>query len=134
MNKFRFALLLAMSVLLVAGSAFAQTATTGAIVGTVAQAGTPLPGVTLELKSPSLQGVRTEVTDAKGQFQYDEAENDNRSGDDEVGECWRERFKLAEQTDADAQVPIDDAIDDEREPLEPQARNDGETGQAEKRE
>src|SRR5437763_1608506 len=70
MNKFRFALLLAMSVLLVAGSVFAQTTTTGAIVGTVAQAGTPLPGVTLELKSPSLQGVRTEVTDAKGQFRF----------------------------------------------------------------
>src|SRR5207244_10326613 len=70
MNKFRFAPLLALSVLLVAGSAFAQTATTGAIVGTVAQAGTPLPGVTVEVKSNALQGVRTEVTDAKGQFRF----------------------------------------------------------------
>jgi outer membrane receptor protein involved in Fe transport len=70
MNKFRFALLLAMSVLLVAGSAFAQTPTTGAIVGTVAQAGAPLPGVTVEVKSPALQGVRTEVTDTKGQFRF----------------------------------------------------------------
>src|SRR5436190_721470 len=70
MNKFRLALLLAMSVLLVAGSALAQTATTGAIVGTVAQAGTPLPGVTLELKSPALQGVRTEVTDVTGHFRF----------------------------------------------------------------
>jgi len=70
MNKFRFALLLAMSALLVAGSLFAQTATTGSIVGTVAQGGTPLPGVTVEVKSSALQGVRTEVTDAKGNFRF----------------------------------------------------------------
>src|SRR5437764_9737205 len=70
MKQFRFALLLALSVLLAAGSAFAQTPTTGAIVGTVAQAGTPLPGVTVEVKSAALQGVRNEVTDAKGQFRF----------------------------------------------------------------
>src|SRR5205085_1511214 len=70
MNKFRVATMLAMSMLLVAGSAFAQTSTSGAIVGTVAQAGTPLPGVTVELKSPAMQGTRTEVTDTKGQFRF----------------------------------------------------------------
>src|SRR5436190_17422521 len=70
MKQFRFPLLLALSVLLAAGSAFAQTPTTGAIVGTVAQAGTPLPGVTVEVRSPALQGVRTEVTDSKGQFRF----------------------------------------------------------------
>lgn len=70
MNKFRVALLLAISMLLVAGSALAQTATTGSIVGTVAQAGTPLPGVTMEVRSPNLQGVRTDVTDPKGQFRF----------------------------------------------------------------
>ena len=70
MNKFRVATMLAMSMLLVAGSAFAQTSTSGAIVGTVAQAGTPLPGVTVELKSPAMQGTRTEVTDSKGQFRF----------------------------------------------------------------
>jgi hypothetical protein len=59
-----------MSMLLVAGALFAQSATTGSIVGTVAQGGTPLPGVTVEVKSSALQGVRTEVTDAKGQFRF----------------------------------------------------------------
>jgi hypothetical protein len=59
-----------MSVLLVAGTAFAQNATTGAVVGKVAQGGTPLPGVTLELKSPAMQGTRTEVSDSQGQFRF----------------------------------------------------------------
>jgi len=36
----------------------------------VTQAGTPLPGVTVEVRSPALQGVRTEVTDSKGQFRF----------------------------------------------------------------
>jgi hypothetical protein len=62
--------MLSMSALLVAGAAFAQTATTGALVGTVSQAGTPLPGVTVEVRSPELQGVRTEVSDPKGQFRF----------------------------------------------------------------
>src|SRR4051812_24420194 len=68
MNKFRVALLLAISMLLVAGLAFGQT--TGSIVGTVAQAGTPLPGVTIEVRSANLQGVRTDVTDAQGRFHF----------------------------------------------------------------
>lgn len=66
-NKFRVATLF-VSVLLFAFGAFAQTSETGAIVGTVAQAGTPLPGVTIEARSPNLQGTRTEVTDAQGHF------------------------------------------------------------------
>ena len=70
MNKFRVALLLGISVLLVAGTALAQSSTTGAIAGTVAQAGTPLPGVTVEIKSSAMQGVRTDVTDAKGSFRF----------------------------------------------------------------
>lgn len=70
MNKFRVALLLAMSMLLVAGLGFAQNSTTGAIAGTVAQAGTPLPGVTVELKSANMQGTRTDVTDAQGRFRF----------------------------------------------------------------
>jgi len=70
MNKFRVALLLVISMLLVAGSALAQSSTSGAIAGTVAQAGTPLPGVTVELKSSAMQGTRTEVTDAQGRFRF----------------------------------------------------------------
>jgi hypothetical protein len=63
LQKSRVALLLGI-VLFVAAGAFAQT--TGAIVGTVAQAGTPLPGVTVEARSPNLQGARVETTDAAG--------------------------------------------------------------------
>ena len=65
LQKFRVAALF-VSVLLVACGAFAQT--TGAIVGTVAQAGTALPGVTVEARSPNLQGARVETTDASGHF------------------------------------------------------------------
>jgi hypothetical protein len=53
-------------VLFLAVGAFAQT--TGSIVGTVAQAGTPLPGVTVEARSPNLQGARVETTDVAGHF------------------------------------------------------------------
>ena len=49
----------------------AQTATTGAIEGTVSDnSGAPLPGVTVEVRSPQLQGAKTEVTDTKGQFRF----------------------------------------------------------------
>jgi outer membrane receptor protein involved in Fe transport len=65
LQKFRVALMLGL-VLFLAVGAFAQT--TGAIVGTVGQAGTPLPGVTVEARSPNLQGARVETTDVAGHF------------------------------------------------------------------
>src|SRR5437763_360651 len=68
-NKFRVAMLFAM-VLLVAVGAFAQTNDSGAIAGTVKQGGTALPGVTVEVRSSALQGVRTAVTDAGGNFRF----------------------------------------------------------------
>jgi len=68
-NKFRVAMMFAM-VLLVAVGAFAQTSTSGAIAGTVKQGGTALPGVTVEVRSTALQGVRTAVTDAGGNFRF----------------------------------------------------------------
>ncbi|PYQ48993.1 MAG: hypothetical protein DMF59_14585, partial [Acidobacteria bacterium] len=68
-KKFKVALLLALSVFLVT-AAFAQTAETGAITGRIMQAGAPLPGVTVEVRSPNMQGVRTEVTDAQGNFRF----------------------------------------------------------------
>src|SRR6266576_1584475 len=68
-RKFQVALLLVLSLLLVT-SAFAQTSETGSITGTVKQAGAGLPGVTVEVRSPNLQGVRTEVTDAQGDFRF----------------------------------------------------------------
>src|SRR5689334_12301814 len=49
--------------------ALAQT--TGSIEGTITDAsGSPLPGASVELKSPSLQGVRTAVTNADGRFRF----------------------------------------------------------------
>ncbi|HEX5854670.1 MAG TPA: TonB-dependent receptor [Thermoanaerobaculia bacterium] len=53
----------------VAGAALAQT--TGDLDGTVVdQSGAPLPGVTVELRSPQLQGVRSAVTDAAGRYRF----------------------------------------------------------------
>lgn len=68
-RKLPFALFLIMCVL-IAVSALAQTATTGAIEGKVSQSGTPLPGVTVEVRSSALQGARTDVTDSKGAFRF----------------------------------------------------------------
>ena len=42
--------------------------TTGSIRGTVETGGTPLPGVTVEARSPNLQGSRSAVTDSDGRF------------------------------------------------------------------
>jgi hypothetical protein len=42
--------------------------TTGAIRGEVETGGTPLPGVTVEARSPNLQGARVSVTDENGRF------------------------------------------------------------------
>jgi len=54
---------------LVTGSAVAQT--TGGIAGTVTDnSGAPLPGVAIEIKSPSLLGTRTVVSDARGSFRF----------------------------------------------------------------
>ena len=54
---------------LMAASAFAQT--TGRIVGTIEDAqGAVLPGVTVTVTSPQLQGANTTVTDGGGQFRF----------------------------------------------------------------
>src|SRR5712692_7431817 len=69
-RKFHIALLIVLSVL-VATAAFTQTSTSGAIEGKVAdRSGAPLPGVTVELRSPNLQGSQTDVSDAHGRFRF----------------------------------------------------------------
>jgi hypothetical protein len=72
MTKFsRFtALSLAFALLLIPSFGFAQSSsTTGAIEGTVTDtSGGVLPGVTVTVTSPQLQGMRTATTDAKGQY------------------------------------------------------------------
>lgn len=55
------------AVLLFAGvTAFAQT--TGTLVGTVTSIGSPLPGATVTVSSPALQGTRTTVTGSNGDY------------------------------------------------------------------
>lgn len=64
----RFVVLLAL--LLVASvSAFAQ-GTTGTLSGTVTHEGAPLPGVTVTITSPNLQGTRTAITNDAGGYTF----------------------------------------------------------------
>jgi Carboxypeptidase regulatory-like domain/TonB dependent receptor-like, beta-barrel/TonB-dependent Receptor Plug Domain len=68
MRHLRFALPLVL-ILLVASSALAQT--TGGLSGQVTDStGASLPGVTVEVRSPSLQGVRSGVTDTDGNYRF----------------------------------------------------------------
>jgi outer membrane receptor protein involved in Fe transport len=53
---------------LVATSAFAQT--TSNLTGRVTMDGNPLPGVTVTVSSPSLQGTRSAVTDVNGNYNF----------------------------------------------------------------
>ncbi len=55
--------------LLVCASAFAQ-GTTGSLTGTVIHEGAPLPGVTVTINSPALQGTRTSFTNENGQYNF----------------------------------------------------------------
>jgi hypothetical protein len=54
---------------LVAGPLMAQTST-GALNGRVSYEGDPLPGVTVSLSSPALQGTKTAITSAAGDFNF----------------------------------------------------------------
>src|SRR5436190_3998112 len=53
---------------LIAGSAFAQT--TASLTGDVTTEGKPLPGVTVTISSPNLQGTRTAVTGENGGYSF----------------------------------------------------------------
>jgi hypothetical protein len=66
--KFRQRFFLVVAVLLLVGiSAFAQT-TTGSLTGTVTTGGAPLPGATITVSSPALQGTRSAVSDINGNY------------------------------------------------------------------
>ena len=56
--------------LLIASVATAQTSTSGAIVGRVTDNSGPVPGVTIELHSPALQGTKVAVTDSNGEYRF----------------------------------------------------------------
>jgi len=64
----RFLVVLA-AVLLVGTSVFAQQ-TTGNLTGSVTTDGNPLPGATVTITSPNLQGTRTAVSDANGNYNF----------------------------------------------------------------
>ena len=63
----RFTALLVATVLF-AGIAFAQGNPTATLTGRVINEGQGLPGVTVNVKSPSLQGTRTAITSVNGDF------------------------------------------------------------------
>src|SRR5688572_15394857 len=57
--------------LLVTTATFAQSTTAGSLSGTVTDSsGATLPGVTVELTGPSMQGTRTAVTDGSGTYRF----------------------------------------------------------------
>lgn len=67
MRLSRFIALFAM-LLLASVSAFPQSATTGALTGTVTSDGAALPGAMVTATSPQLQGTRTVYSDANGNY------------------------------------------------------------------
>ncbi|HVT03304.1 MAG TPA: TonB-dependent receptor [Thermoanaerobaculia bacterium] len=56
-------------ILLIVGAAFGQ-GTTGALNGTVEQGGAPLPGATITITSPALQGSRAAISNVNGDFNF----------------------------------------------------------------
>lgn len=63
----RFSMLFAL-LLVVATAGFSQGTTSGQLTGTATTDGAPLPGVTVVVTSPSLQGTRTAVTGESGSY------------------------------------------------------------------
>jgi len=72
-GKMKFKTLISLGTLLLMFSplALSQSKETGAIVGkAMDEKGTPLPGVTITLTSPSLMGTRYAVTNVEGQYRF----------------------------------------------------------------
>ncbi|GAF89183.1 unnamed protein product, partial [marine sediment metagenome] len=71
MKFLKFFILTILCVCLMVGSVFAQRLT-GKITGTVSDAdGIPLPGVTVEISSPSMMGgVRAQITSDRGSYRF----------------------------------------------------------------
>jgi hypothetical protein len=68
MKVIRFSLLLLMLLLLVTASASAQMS--ASLVGTVTSNNAPLPGVTVTISSPNMQGTRTAITGDGGGYNF----------------------------------------------------------------
>jgi outer membrane receptor for ferrienterochelin and colicin len=69
MTKFR-SLVSLLALLLCAIAGFAQGTTSATLTGTVITDGAPLPGVTVTVSSPALQGTRTAVTNENGVYNF----------------------------------------------------------------
>ncbi|MHB0969926.1 MAG: TonB-dependent receptor [Thermoanaerobaculia bacterium] len=69
MTRTRLLCFLVISLFLLSGSLFAQ-GTTSALTGQVQMDDNPLPGVTVTISSPNLQGTRTAVTDVNGNYLF----------------------------------------------------------------
>ena len=66
-NKF----LLLLALVLVSTAPLFGQATSGSVAGTITDSsGAALPGVTVELSGPAMQGSKTDVTDAHGQYRF----------------------------------------------------------------
>ncbi|MDQ3281205.1 MAG: TonB-dependent receptor [Acidobacteriota bacterium] len=61
---------LTLLMLLVASVAMAQSSTSGALVGRVSDATGAVPGVTVEITSPTQPGTKVAVTDSNGEFRF----------------------------------------------------------------
>src|ERR1700741_4241353 len=59
---------LAITTLFVASSVLAQT--TANLTGTVTLSGNPLPGVTVTISGPAMEGTRTAVSDENGNYNF----------------------------------------------------------------
>jgi protocatechuate 3,4-dioxygenase beta subunit len=71
MTRNRFTWTVALLLLLAGAAAPAFAATTGTLFGTVTDGdGSALPGVTVTVSSPSLQGTRSAVTSAAGEYSF----------------------------------------------------------------
>src|ERR1700687_2573383 len=68
-HRMRKTILIILGLVLVSGWMLAQ-GTTAAITGTVTSDGKPLPGVTVTVSSPSLQGTRNTVTGSNGVYNF----------------------------------------------------------------
>ncbi|MHB0969217.1 MAG: carboxypeptidase-like regulatory domain-containing protein [Thermoanaerobaculia bacterium] len=67
--KFNRFIVLAATLLLITTAAFGQSVT-GSLTGNVTSEGAALPGATVTVSSPSLQGVRTAVTSVNGAYNF----------------------------------------------------------------
>jgi hypothetical protein len=83
----RYIALAALLLLVSTSAAFAQT--TASLTGTVTTDNTPLPGVTVTISSPQMQGTRTAVTGDAGGYSFGAIRRANTPSVSNCRECNR---------------------------------------------